>query len=100
MQTQLFLTSKIREPPPNASLAEAAAAVSEQIDEDLAVLGVDRFDMLMLRDSPSCDVINAQWLAMQDAFKFHRFMPLCRQPPQCFFCSDRISYVRSRLCGL
>ena len=38
-----------------------------QIDEDFAVLGVDAVEMIMLRDSPDCDVMRAQWGALDEA---------------------------------
>ena len=38
-----------------------------QIDEDFAVLGVDAVEMIMLRDSPDCDVMRAQWAALDEA---------------------------------
>ena len=64
---KLFLTTKIAKPPASSTPAQAAEAVRRQIDEDFAVLGVDSVDMLMLRDSPSCDVMRAQWGALEEA---------------------------------
>lgn len=64
---RLFLTTKIAKPPPGSTPAQAAEAVRRQIDSDLAVLGTDAVDMLMLRDSPSCEVMQAQWAALEDA---------------------------------
>ena len=37
------------------------------LDEDLAVLGVDYVDMLMLRESPDCAVMQAMWSEMEKA---------------------------------
>ena len=64
---KLFLTTKIAKPPAGSTPAQAAEAVRRQIDADFAVLGVDQVDMLMLRDSPDCDVMRAQWGALEEA---------------------------------
>lgn len=63
----LFLNTKIRKAPPGTSAADAADMARKQIEEDLGILGVDQVDMLMLRDSPDCDVIQAQWKVMEEA---------------------------------
>ena len=65
----LFLNTKIRKPPPGTSPADAAERARSQIDEDLAILGVDSVDMLMLRDSPDCDVMRAQWAVMEEVLE-------------------------------
>ena len=64
-----FLTTKIRKPPIGTSPADAAALVGSQLTEDLAVLGLPRVDMLMLRDSPDPLVIQAQWAAVEAELK-------------------------------
>ena len=64
---KLFLNTKIRKAPPGTSPSEAAERTRNQIDEDLAALGVSSVDMLMLRDSPDCEVIQAQWAVLEDA---------------------------------
>ena len=69
---KVFLTTKIRKPPVGTSPADAAQLVRTQLDEDLAVLGVTQVDMLMLRDSPDCAVMQAQWAAMEDVLKSKR----------------------------
>ena len=56
----MFLTTKIKKAPPGTLPESAAAMVREQIVEDFAALGVNSVDMLMLRDSPDCNVIQAQ----------------------------------------
>jgi len=61
----LFLTTKIRKPAPGTAPEAAAEAVRMQLVEDLEVLGIERVDMLMLRDSPDCAVMQAQWGAME-----------------------------------
>ena len=63
----LFLNTKIRKAPPGTSPEDAAERTRKQIDEDLQVLGVRSVDMLMLRDSPDCEVIQAQWSVLEDA---------------------------------
>lgn len=61
----LFLNTKIRKAKPGTSASEAAFLAQSQIDEDLKILGVKSVDMLMLRDSPDCDVIQAQWKVLE-----------------------------------
>ena len=63
----LFLNTKIRKAPPGTSPSDAAERTRSQIEEDFKVLGVDSVDMLMLRDSPDCGVIQAQWAVLEDA---------------------------------
>ena len=62
----LFLNTKIRKAPPGTSPEDAADRTRKQIDEDLQVLGTS-VDMLMLRDSPDCAVMQAQWAVLEDA---------------------------------
>lgn len=45
---------------------DAAAVVRQQIEDDLKVLGTT-VDMLMLRDSPTCEVMQAQWAELERA---------------------------------
>lgn len=66
-RSAIFLTTKIAKPKPGTAPAAAAELVSKQIDADLSVLGLPSVDMLMLRDSPDCDVMQAQWAAMEGA---------------------------------
>ena len=49
------------------SPSAAAASVRKRLDKDLAVLGVDYLDMLMLRESPDCAVMQAMWSEMEKA---------------------------------
>ena len=65
--SNLFLNTKIRKAPPGTSAKDAAERARAQIDEDFKALGVDSVDMLMLRDSPDCDVMQAQWAVLEDA---------------------------------
>lgn len=63
-----FLTTKIRAvKDPAVTPAQAAALARKQIEEDLAVLGVPRVDMLMLRDCPDCAVMQVQWAVLEEA---------------------------------
>jgi len=66
-RTDLFLTTKIRKPAPGTTPEEAAELASRQIDDDLVVLGGKSVDMLMLRDSPDCAVMRAQWKVLEQA---------------------------------
>lgn len=63
----LFLNTKIRKASPGTSPKDAAERTRKQIDEDLQALGVKSVDMLMLRDSPDCEVIQAQWAVLEEA---------------------------------
>lgn len=65
----LFLNTKIRKAPPGTTPEEAAKRTRDQIQDDLKSLGLKSVDMLMLRDSPDCDVIQAQWAVLEDALK-------------------------------
>ena len=66
-RSALFLTTKISKPPPGTTKEAARKLVSSQLDKDLAVLGVDHVDMLMLRDSLDPEVMQAQWAGMEEA---------------------------------
>ena len=65
----LFLTTKVRSPQNNLDLTPAAAAdlVKRQLEEDRKILGVEKVDMWMLRETPNCDIIQAQWRVLEDA---------------------------------
>ena len=65
----VFLNTKI---PTNwakgwSSPSEAAASVPKFLDENLAILGTDYVDMLMLRDSTDPAVMQAMWAEMEKA---------------------------------
>ena len=73
-RSSVFLTTKIetgweqdRFLTTNTSPSAAAASVRNRINEDLAALGVDYLDMLMLRESPDGAVIQAMWAEMEGA---------------------------------
>ena len=65
----LFLTTKVRSPQNNLALTptDAADLVKRQLEEDRKILGVEKVDMWMLRETPNCDVIQAQWRVLEDA---------------------------------
>ena len=65
--SRLFLTTKIKKAPPGTTPADAATMAQTQIREDLETLGLDSVDMLMLRDSPDKEVIQAQWKVLEAA---------------------------------
>ena len=66
-RNSVFLTTKIKKARSGISPAAAAAAVREQIDNDLAALGVKSVDLLMLRDHPDCAVMLAQWEVLEES---------------------------------
>jgi diketogulonate reductase-like aldo/keto reductase len=66
-RTGLFLNTKIRKAPPGTSPEEAAERTRAQIEDDLHALGLNQVDMLMLRDSPDCNVIQSQWAVLEEA---------------------------------
>jgi len=68
-RSSLFLNTKIRKAPPGTSPEDAATRTRTQIEEDLKSLGLPYFDMLMLRDSPDCGVIQAQWAVLEEALR-------------------------------
>lgn len=62
-----FLTTKIRKAPSGTSPKDAASMARIQIEDDLKILNVKYVDMLMLRDSPDPEVIQAQWKVLEEA---------------------------------
>ena len=66
-RARLFLNTKIRKPKLGTSASDAAQICRDQIEEDLKILNVANVDMLMLRDSPDCDAMQAQWEVLQEA---------------------------------
>lgn len=66
-RARLFLNTKIRKPKPGISASDAAQLCRDQIEEDLKILNVANVDMLMLRDSPDCDAMRAQWEVLEEA---------------------------------
>jgi len=64
-----FLTTKINKPPENVTnTTEAAELARSQFDEDMAKVGIDYLDTLMMKDSPSCPVMQAQWEVVEDLY--------------------------------
>lgn len=64
----MFLQLKMDKPPVGIDPAQAGDLIQTAIAEDFAALGADVVDMVMLRDNPSCDVMQAQFRVLQEAF--------------------------------
>ena len=61
----LFLVTKLDKPPATMTdPAEAAALAQKVIDDELGALGSD-IDMLLMKDSASCPVMQAQWKVLE-----------------------------------
>jgi len=61
----LFLTTKLDKPDPTITdQAEAADLARAAVDDVLAAVG-GTVDMLILKDSPSCPVMQAQWAVLE-----------------------------------
>ena len=88
-RTKLFLNTKIRKAPPGTTPSEAAERTRAQIEEDFAALGVESVDMLMLRDSPDCAVIQAQWAVLEEALAQKK----CRSLGVINFCANALDCV-------
>ena len=86
---KIFLNTKIRKAPPGTTPSEAAERTRAQIEEDFASLGVDSVDMLMLRDSPDCAVIQAQWAVLEEALAQKK----CRSLGVINFCASALDCV-------
>ena len=71
-RSKVFLTTKIAKPAVGTSPSDAAQLVFSQLDRDLDILGISQVDMLMLRDSPDCTVMQAQWAAMEQVLDSKR----------------------------
>jgi len=65
--SNLFLNTKISKAPKGTSAKDAAKRAQKQIEDDFKILGVTSVGMLMLRDSPDCEVMQAQWAVMEKA---------------------------------
>lgn len=86
-----FLTTKINKPPEDVTSPEEAATLAQtQFDDDMAVLGVDYLDTLMMKDSPSCPVMQAQWAVVENLYVSGRVKSiglynLCQAAVRCVF---------------
>lgn len=78
----IFLVTKMDKPPADMTDPEEAAhLVRSTIDKEWSLLGVENVDILLLKDSPSCDVMQAQWKVLEEILKegktrglgFHNF---------------------------
>jgi len=66
-RNSLFLVTKIDKPPADMiDPIEAAALVRSTVDTEWPLLGVDTVDVLLLKDSASCKVMQAQWKVLED----------------------------------
>ena len=88
-RSSLFLTTKIRKAAPGTPSTEAAALAEAQIEEDLRALGVASVDMLLLRDSPDCATIQAQWAVLEVALAAGK----CRSIGVINFCRSALECV-------
>jgi hypothetical protein len=94
-RTGLFLNTKIRKAPPGTSPEDAADRTRAQIEDDLQALGLNRVDMLMLRDSPDCSVIQSQWAVLEEALAQGKTRSLgvinfCEQALTCVLATAKI----------
>ena len=63
---EMFLVTKIDKPPADMTDPEAAARlVRDTVDKEWPLLGVDTVDVLLLKDSASCPVMQAQWAVLE-----------------------------------
>lgn len=88
-RSSLFLTTKIRKAAPGTPSTDAAAIAEAQIEEDLRALGVASVDMLLLRDSPDCATIQAQWGVLEAALAAGK----CRSIGVINFCQSALECV-------
>jgi len=64
-----FLTTKINKPPADMTDPEEAAALAQsQYDSNMADAGIDYLDVLMMKDSPHCPVMQAQWKVVESIY--------------------------------
>ena len=47
--------------------AEAAELAQQTLDDEFAALGTDHVDILLLKDSATCEVMQAQWKVLESA---------------------------------
>jgi len=63
----LFLTTKLDKPDAAiVTAAEGAALARETLEAEYAALGVDTIDMLLLKDSATCEVMQGQWAVLEE----------------------------------
>ena len=62
-----FLVTKLDKPPADMTDPAAAAALArETVASEWAAMGVDSVDVLMLKDSATCEVMRAQWAVLEE----------------------------------
>lgn len=63
---EVFIVTKIDRPPANTTdPAAAAQLVRDTVAREWPLLGVDAVDVLLLKDSASCPVMQSQWAALE-----------------------------------
>jgi len=66
-RSALTLITKLDKPPANLTDPSAAAALARQtLDDEFAALGIDSVDVLLLKDSATCAVMQAQWAVLEE----------------------------------
>ena len=91
-----FLTTKINKPPAEmTSTTEAKALAQKQFDDDMIVLGVEYLDALLLKDSPSCPVMQAMWTVVENLYEQGRVKSIglynvCEASARCIFQAAKI----------
>eukprot|EP00751_Fragilariopsis_kerguelensis_P017194 CAMPEP_0170845070 /NCGR_PEP_ID=MMETSP0734-20130129/7344_1 /TAXON_ID=186038 /ORGANISM="Fragilariopsis kerguelensis, Strain L26-C5" /LENGTH=337 /DNA_ID=CAMNT_0011213779 /DNA_START=146 /DNA_END=1160 /DNA_ORIENTATION=+ len=66
-RSDLFLVTKIDKPPADMiDPQQAANLVRQTVATEWPLLGVDTVDVLLLKDSPSCPVMQAQWAVLEE----------------------------------
>lgn len=91
-----FLTTKINKPPPDLTDPQAAAALAQkQFDDNMAILKVEYLDTLLLKDSPHCPVMQAQWAVVEDLYAKGRVRAigvynLCAAALDCVFAAATV----------
>lgn len=64
----LFLITKLDKPPANMTdPSEAASLAQDTLDSEFDAMGLDSVDLLLLKDSATCAVVQAQWAVLESA---------------------------------
>jgi len=67
-RSTLTLITKLDKPPSTMTDPEAAAALAQQtLDDEFEALGISYLDVLLLKDSATCAVMQAQWRVAEAA---------------------------------
>ena len=66
-RSDLFLVTKIDKPPADMTdPLQAANLVRHTVETEWPLLGVETVNVLLLKDSPSCPVMQAQWAVLEE----------------------------------